>query len=308
MDDPGDHIRQRALERVESLLKRLKAEVLRDLAKELFDQDDSAFEEGTGPIASHLTTPPRPTPDTIGALAEVHESLCRKSTDWEQAEIVAEIIEEVTPLAIDDGLARRVRNDIHNRNSAFFFVPDHYSTTLEVLMACADGKPTKYRTPDVETRDYEGKAFLRRPGKLPVEAPRTAESVAKSILVEICEGQAVNDSASQSRTLKALVQRLLGVLNRYRHGENRERTLYCFHTLPEDQREQTVHQEALTLIRKELDVLKPISPELLKKFPRFVFLLLAETSDFEELRSVIVTVLLTRFKHERTRTGHAASQ
>jgi hypothetical protein len=100
----------------------------------------------------------------------------------------------------------------------------------------------------------------------------------------------------------------LGVINRYRHGENRGRTLYCFHTLPEDQRELTVHTEALTLIRKELDALKPTDPEQLKKFPKFVFLLLAETSDFEELRSVIVTVLLTRFKHERTRTGHAASQ
>ncbi len=310
MDDPGDHVRRRALERIESLLKRLKAEVLRDLAKELFDQDDSAFEEGTGPIVAHLTTPPKPMPDTIGALAEIHESLCKKSADWEQAVLVAEIIEEVTPLAIDDGLARRVRNDIHNRNSAFFVVPDHYSTTLEVLMACADGKPTKYRTPDVEAEDYEGKAFLRRAGKpkLPVEAPRTVESVAKSILVDLCEGQAVNDSASQSRTLKALVQRLLGVLNRYRHGENRGRTLYCFHTLPDDQREQTVHTEALTLIRKELDCLKPTDPDQLKKFPRFVFLLLQKESTLEELRSVIVTVLLTRFKHERTRTGHAASR
>jgi len=310
MDDPGNHIRRRALERIESLLKRLKAAVLRDLAKELFDQDNRAIEEGTGPIVAHLTTPPKPTPDTIGALAEIHESLCRKSADWEQAGIVAEIIEEATPLAIDDGLARRVRNDIHNRNSAFFFVPDHYSTTLEVLMACADGKPTKYRTPEVETEDYEGKPLIRRAGKLklPVEAPPTAESVAKSILVDLCEGQAVYDSAGQSRTLKALVQRLLGVLNRYRHGENRGRTLYCFHALPDDQKEHTFHKDALTLIRKELDALRPKDPELLKEFPRFVFLLLEKTSVHEELRSVIVTVLLTRFKHERTRPGHAASQ
>jgi hypothetical protein len=306
--DKEDEARKGSCERLGRLLRRLKPESLRKLVRELLEDDDPANEVDAGRLAGHLTTRPQPTTDKLASLAEFHDSRCQSRASWEEADLLAEIIEEVTPLAINDALARQIRNEIYHRDSAFCLVPDHYSTTLEALMARVDRSSTKYRTPDAEPDDYEGRPLVRRAGKskLPIEAPSTAESVAKSVLVDLCEGRGVRGK-DESRTLKDLVSRFLGVLRRERQGENKKRTLYCFHVLPDDPREHQVHVDALLLIRKELDTLKPSDPAQQKQYPRFVFLLLAKKSDLEELRSIVVTVLLTRFKHERARTGHAAS-
>ena len=176
-------------------------------------------------------------------------------------------------------------------------------------MSSADGKGMKFRPPENEmaVEDYEGTPLLRRDRKLPVNAPVTAESVAKSILIDLCEGQEVRDSHGQSRTMDELVQRLAGVLIDNSRGVNKGRTLYCFHKMPKNQREHSVHTEALTLIRDKLDTLKRAKPDQLRDLPGFVFLLLAETSELEGLRSIVVSMLKTRFKHERKRTAHGAT-
>ena len=167
----------------------------------------------------------------------------------------------MTPLAIKDALAQQIRNEIYHRDSAFCLYPITTVRHSKTLMARVDRRPTKYRTPDTEPDDYEGRPLVRRAGKakLPIEAPLTAESVAKSVLVDLCEGRGVRDKG-ESRTLKDLVSRFLGVLRRERQGENKKRTLYCFHMLPDDPREHQVHIDALLLIRKELDALQPSDP------------------------------------------------
>ena len=168
----------------------------------------------------------------------------------------------------------------------------------------------KFRTPENEmaVEDYEGTPLLRRDRKLPVDEPVTAKSVMKSILVDLCESQGVRDSPGQSRDPDKLVERLAGVLIDH-SGDllNKDRTLYCLHKMPKNQREHPMHTEALTLIRDKLDTLKRAKPDQLGDLPGFVFLLLAETSELEELRSVVVLMLKTRFKHERKRTAHGAN-
>ena len=90
-------------------------------------------------------------------------------------------------------------------------------------------------------------------------------------------------------------------------GLNKDRTLYCLHKLPKNQREHSVHIEALTLIRDKLDTLKRAKPDQLGDLPGFVFLLLAETSELEDLRSIVVSWLKTRFNLKRKRTAHGAN-
>ena len=167
----------------------------------------------------------------------------------------------------------------------------------------------RFKAPENEMAvdDYEGTPLLRRDRKSPVGAPGSAESVAKSILIDLCEGQEVRDSYGQSSTIDELVQRLAGVLVVNSIGLNKDRTLYCLHKMPKNQKEHSLHTEALTLIRAKLDARKVARPEELGDLPGFVFLLLAETSELEDLRSIVVSMLKTRFKHERKRTAHGAN-
>jgi hypothetical protein len=309
LDGPGEDIRQRTRERIERWLKRLSSDVLRNLAAELHRKGDPALQEGEDPTPIILTILlERRRFSTISRLSEIHKKLC-EAGEWRAADIAAEIIEEATPLVIDPGLAHQLWNELGVRMSAFCSVPDHHSTTIEVLMSRADGKGMKFKAPENEMAvdDYEGTPLLRRDRKLPVDAPVTAESVAQSILIDLCEGQEVRDSHGQSRTTDELVQRLAGVLIVNSVGLNKDRTLYCFHKMPKNQREQCVHTEALTLIRDKLDTLKRAKPDQLGDLPGFVFLLLAETSELEDLRSIVVSMLKTRFKHERKRTAHGAN-
>jgi len=309
LDGPGEDVRQRTRVIIERWLKRLSSDVLRNLAAELHRKGDPALQEGEDPTPIILTILlERRRFRTISGLSEIHERLC-EAGEWRAADIVAEIIEEVTPLVIDPGLAQQLWNEINVRMSAFYSVPDHHSTTIEVLMSCADGKGMKFKAPENEMAvdDYEGTPLLRRDRKLPVDAPVTAESVAKSILIDLCEGQEVRDSHGQSSTMDELVQRLAGVLIVNSIGLNKDRTLYCFHKMPKNQREHSVHNEALALIRDKLDTLKRAKPDQLGDLPGFVFLLLAETSELEALRSIVVSMLKTRFKHERKRTAHGAN-
>jgi hypothetical protein len=308
-DGPGEDVRRGIRERIERRLKQLKPRVLRDVAEELLGKGESAVEETDPPVPDLLTILLEPRNfSTIAGLVEIYDGLCEDS-DWKQAEIVGEIVEEVTPLVIDDGLAQQLWNEIYHRSSAFFSVPDRHSTTIEVLMARADGKGMKFKTPKNEATvdDYEGKPLLQPKRKSPVGAPETPEYVARSILLDLCEGQSVRDSGAQSTTLNELVQRLAGVLIANSRGENKKRTLYCLHKMPIYPAEQSVHEKALKLVRDELDKLKGGGSKEWEDFPRFVFLLLAEESRLEGLRCTIVKMLKRRLKPARKRTGHGAN-
>jgi len=309
-DSPGEHARQGIRENIEGRLKRLKPEVQRDLAQELLGTGERPPSEPAALLSNLVTILLESRSlSTIADLAQIENRLCDRS-DWEQAEIVSQIGEEVTPLVIDDERARQLWNDIHQRNSAFVAVPDRYSTTLEVLMARADGKGMKFKTPKTEAAidDYEGTPLLQPSRKSPVGAPETVESVAKSILVDLCEGQSVRDSDAPSVTLDELVQRLAGVLIDHSRGVNKNRTLYCFHKMPAQPGERSVHENALRLVRDELDRLKGGGSREWENFPRFVFLLLSEKSELEGLRSIIVRMLERRSKHARRRGAHGASE
>ncbi len=231
---PGEDVRRSIREKIERWLKQLKPKVFRDVTEELLGLDQPALEE-RDPSLPHLLTvlmEPRNF-GTIAGLVEIYNGLC-EDADWKQAEIVAEIVEDVTPLVIDDGLARQLWNEIHHRDSAFFSIPDRHCTTIEVLMARADGKGMKFKPLKNEATvdDYEGTPLLQQERKSPVGAPETAESVARNILLDLCEGQSVRDSRAQSTTLNELVQRLAGVLIANSRGENKRRTLYCLHKMP----------------------------------------------------------------------------
>ncbi len=155
--------------------------------------------------------------------------------------------------------------------------------------------------------DYEGTPLMRRGRELPVGAPENAESVAKSILIDLCESQDVRDSYAPSVRIDELIQRLAGVLLVNSRRENEGRTLYCFHKLPKNTAKHGVHTEALALIRDKLDALRPSNPEQWEDLPAFVFLLLADESKLQGLRSIIVTMLKRHFKHKTKRTGHGAN-
>jgi len=306
---PEEHVRKGIRERIERRLKLLRPDVLKYLAEELRRKNDPASEEERDPIPFVLTTlSERQRFSTIAGLTAIHERLCADA-DWGQAEIVAEIVEEVTPLVIDDGLAQQISMEMNVRKSAFFAVPDRHSTTLEIMMARADGKRMKFKPPgnDGAVDDYEGEPLLRRDRKMPVGAPVNAESVVKSILIDLCDSQDVRDSYAQSATIDELIQRLAGVLIVNSRGVNKDRTLYCLHKMPTHPDEQPVHEKALELIRDELNKLKRAKPEQWEDLPEFVFLLLAEKSEWEGLRSIIVTMLKRRFKHARPRTAHGTN-
>ena len=108
--------------------------------------------------------------------------------------------------------------------------------------------------------------------------------------------------------LDSLVERLAGVLALSGADEkNKERTLYCFHRLPLDPRQNALHTAALNLVGERLETLRRQKDGQWEDMPHFVFLLLNKTSKLEGLRASIVSMLRTRFKHERNRAGHGPS-
>ncbi len=140
LDGAEEGIRQRTCERIERLLNGLGPEARIRLAKELRRKDDPTIQSQDDPIPFLLTILlERRRFSTIVGLTAVHEGLC-KDPDWPQADILVEILEEVTPLVIDEGLAREISTKMNVQKSAFFVVPDYYSTTLEILMAQRTGK------------------------------------------------------------------------------------------------------------------------------------------------------------------------
>ncbi len=307
-DGPGEDVRHGVRQKIERRLKQLKSNVLKDVAEELLGKDESAPEESNPPLPTLLTTLMEPRNfGTIAGLVEIYDELC--DSDGKQANILAEIIEEVTPLVIDDEIARQLWVAIHHRSSAFVAVPDRHCTTIEVLMARADGKGMKFKSPNNEATadDYVGTPLLERKRKSPVGAPETADSVARSILLDVCESHSVRDAGSRTPTLNELVQRLAGVLIANSRGPNKKRTLYCVHEMPAHSTEQTIHENALRLVQDELARLKGGGTREWDDFPRFVFLLLAEESKLEGLRGTIVKMLKRRLKPARKRTAHGAN-
>ena len=241
---PGEDVRRGMCDRIERLLKQLTPEVQRDLAEELLEVDKSVIEDRGPLIPELLATLLQPSLSTISSLAAIEDRLCERS-DWKMSEIVADIIDEVTPLAIEDELALGLRDAIHHRKSAFFSIPDRHSTTIEVLMACADGKGMKFKPLTNEaTGDYVGNALIQPKRKSPIGAPETVESLARSILVDLCEGQSVRDSIAESLALDELVRRLAGVLIFHSPGVNKKRTLYCLHETPARPKERSLHEQA----------------------------------------------------------------
>ncbi len=69
-----------------------------------------------------------------------------------------------------------------------------------------------------------------------------------------------------------------------------------------------MHEQALKLVRDELDKLKGGGSKEWENFPGFVFLLLAEESKLEGLRGTIVKMLTKRFEYARKRRVHGASE
>ena len=137
---PGEDVRQRTRERIERRLERLSSDIMRNFAEELYRKGDAALQEGKDPTPIILTILlERRRFSTISCLSKIHGKLC-EGGEWDAADIVAEILEDVTPLVIDPGLANRLWNEIHIRMSVFCFVPDHHSTTIEVLMSREMGK------------------------------------------------------------------------------------------------------------------------------------------------------------------------
>ncbi len=77
--------------------------------------------------------------------------------------------------------------------------------------------------------------------------------------------------------------------------------------MPTGSEEQSTHEDALRLIRGELDKLKATGLENGKAFRRFVFLVLAENSKWETLRKIIVDDVDDSAPNTREkRTGHGA--
>jgi hypothetical protein len=238
----------------------------------------------------------------------VFKSFCDTRDRWEQARNMCDLIDELTPLAVDEQLVLRLRKEIHEVNSAFCYVPDRYSETLEVIMAGVDKTRANYRPDEAQVGDYQGGPAVRRSGKPPVAKPPTAESVAQSILLDLCEGHMVGFASHGAPSFEELIAHVHTVLQLCCGGVNKGRTLYCFHTLPEKEDMQKIHTQALVLIREKLDAKTPADPELRKEIPRFVFLLLAPVSQYGHLRPIILDVYRMRFKQEELYKNHGTSQ
>ena len=136
-------------------------------------------------------------------------------------------------------------------------------------------------------------------GKLALGKPPNCESVAVSILRDLCAGHDVTDSSGQLLSLDQQVERLAEVLLANSQGDNRGRTLYCFHRMPGNPQQDALHSAALTSIAEKLDGLKRTKPVKWGDVPDFVFLLLSGSGGVEFPARIVVDVMLTRIKHGR---------
>jgi len=309
-----EDVRSSIRDSIERRLKRLgrpevtKFPVLRELERELRSADDeSEFPESKDPIPVILEALlDQRSLINISRLSEIYDQ-CWKNSEPRAAEIVAEIIDEVTPLVIKPELAIRIWDEIKVRKTAMFFTPVDQSAAAEVLMACADRKSIKVKPPrEFPVKDFDGAPLLRGGGSS-FGGPVTQESLAKSILLDLCEGQGMSESSNQPQTLDVLVERFAGILIDNSRGVTKGRTLYGFHKMPEDPRDHAVHTDALTLIRDELAKTKQKKPNEFRGLPGFVFLVLARKSEHEGLQTVVVQMLKRRFEREKNRIAHGAN-
>ncbi len=314
LDNPGEDARNRIRDSIERRLKRLglpevtKYPALRNLEKELRSpDDDSELPESNDPIPAILAVlMEERSLRNIRSLSEIYDQLLRVN-DLAAAKIVAEIIDEVTPLMIPPELATRIWKDIKVQKTALFFSPVDRSAAAEVLMACADGKSMKVKPPnEFPVKDFDGTPLLRG-GGTPFGRPVTAESLAQSILLDLCEGQGLPGSSNPAHTLDVLVERFAGILIDNSTGVNRGRTLHGFHKMPENPRDHPVHADALTLIRDGLARTRRDKPNEFRGLPGFVFLVLAKKSEHEGLQTVVVQMLKRRFESPTNRPAHGAN-
>ena len=165
--EPDPVIRQGVRAWIERLLKGLEPTVLKNLAEELLELDEPVLGATDLLTLKLLDVLIRPNFGVISGLGEIDKALCLKG-DWRQADLVAEIIDEVTPLVIDDGVVRQLWNDIH-RDSAFCRIDDRHSTTIEILMAAADEKRMKFKPVKLGSapENYEGTPSLEHQKKTP---------------------------------------------------------------------------------------------------------------------------------------------
>jgi hypothetical protein len=215
-DDSDAVMRQRARERIEILLRRLKPEVKRELAETLHGDRDPPIDDETDLLSllAFKLLEPRLF-STIAGLASTFERLCEKG-ELDQADTVFALAQEATPRMIDHDLAERRWNERTAQRSAFYFVPVDNSTILEVLTARADGKRMSFKAPRKQEtpHEIEGVALLAHTRKPPIEGPAKPEAAARSILVDVFGGDDDLDPKLRDRTLLELVDRLAGELTR----------------------------------------------------------------------------------------------
>ncbi len=297
--------------RVERLLQRLEAEVKEELAVRLGWRADPLL-TGTADRSDFLVRTILEGGDynVLGQLSATHTDLCvGKTPRAEQAVVVSALIDEAIPLVFPPEVAARLWDQIHLGGAAFFEVVDHHLVTIEGQMARADRMNARYRENSSQPLgDYEGESLLNRPWDAPIGKPESPEDVARSILVDIWKGNDAAEPIRGTETLDQLVAGLAGILV-WNRGDG-TRTLYAVHKVKvlHYPTTQTVHEEALRLIGEKLRKHKESKPRAFVNMPGFIFLLLAERSDHEDLRKIIVKVIRTRSEHARKRSPHAASE
>ena len=107
---------------------------------------------------------------TLVQLSETHTALCvSQNPHAEQADVVSSLIDEAIPLVFPPELAEKLWHQINLRGAAFFEVVDHHFTTIEGLMARADGMMVKYRENSGQPLiDYQGDPLLNRTWDAPL--------------------------------------------------------------------------------------------------------------------------------------------
>jgi hypothetical protein len=73
------------------------------------------------------------------------------------------------------------------------------------------------------------------------------------------------------------------------------------------QGDRSEHEKAIRLIRGQLDSLKASGSRQWSGLPRFVFLLLEETSEMQSIRSVVIKMLTRRLDFASKRIAHGAN-
>ena len=139
-------------------------------------------------------------------------------------------------------------------------------------MACTDGKGMEFRPLTNEaTSDHEGTPLIQPRRKSPIGKPETAESVAESILADLCESQSVRDSIAESTKIDELVRRLAGISINHSPCVKEKRTLY---SLPQDAQQdprngRCMKTRGLKLVRRKLDSLHGKRAEEMEKISDF---------------------------------------